>query len=69
MFHRRADASKVALVHLVQRLREKDFELLDSQASTAHLRRFGCVDIPAEEYLKKLDRALRKTRSFGSGGS
>src|SRR5437868_6966764 len=38
MFHRRPDASKVALVHLVQRLREKDFELLDSQASTAHLR-------------------------------
>jgi leucyl/phenylalanyl-tRNA--protein transferase len=65
MFHRRRDASKVALVHLVRRLRERDFELLDSQASTAHLRRFGCVDIPAEEYLKRLDRALRKTRSFG----
>ena len=64
MFHRRTDASKVALVHLVQRLRERNFELLDSQASTEHLRRFGCVDIPAAEYLKRLDRAVKKTRVF-----
>lgn len=64
MFHRQTDASKVALVHLVNRLREREFELLDSQASTRHLRRFGCIDIPASEYLKRLDRALKKTRSF-----
>ena len=64
MFHLCTDASKVALVHLVQRLRERDFELLDSQASTDHLRRFGCIDLPAAEYLKRLDRALKKTRSF-----
>src|SRR5439155_14072318 len=39
MFHRVRDASKVALVHLVERLRDRGYELLDSQASTAHLRR------------------------------
>ena len=64
MFHRVTDASKVALVHLVHRLRERGYELLDSQATTDHLRKFGCVDIPADEYLKRLDRALQKARSF-----
>ena len=64
MFHRRTDASKVALVHLVQRLRERDFELLDTQATTPHLRRFGCVDMPASEYLRRLEIAIRKPRAF-----
>lgn len=58
MFHRRTDASKVALVHLVDRLRERGFALLDTQATTAHLRKFGCVDIPASEYLKRLEAAI-----------
>ena len=64
MFHRRTDASKVALVTLVERLRARGYELLDTQATTPHLRRFGCVDIPASEYLKLLDRALEKECSF-----
>ena len=64
MFHRQRDASKVALVHLVSRLRERQFELLDSQASTAHLKRFGCIDIPAREYLVKLRKALGTQREF-----
>jgi leucyl/phenylalanyl-tRNA--protein transferase len=64
MFHYQRDASKVCLVHLVQRLRERDFELLDTQANTDHLRRFGCVDIPAAEYLKRLRCALAKHREF-----
>ena len=64
MFHHHPNASKIALVHLVQRLRERDFELLDSQASTEHLRRFGCVDIPADEYLQRLEHALKKSRVF-----
>ena len=64
MFHRVTDASKVALVHLVARLQERGFELLDSQATTEHLRKFGCIDIPADDYMKRLDRALSKTRSF-----
>lgn len=58
MFHRRADASKVALVALVARLRERGFALLDAQARTQHLAQFGCEEIPAEEYLRRLRVAL-----------
>jgi leucyl/phenylalanyl-tRNA--protein transferase len=64
MFHRERDASKVALVHLVDRLRERGFTLLDTQATTPHLRRFGCVDIPAKDYLRKLRDAITLERSF-----
>jgi leucyl/phenylalanyl-tRNA--protein transferase len=64
MFHRKTDASKVALVHLVSRLRERNFELLDSQATTNHLRRFGAIDIPAAEYLVRLRRALTRHCEF-----
>ena len=64
MFHRQRDASKVALVHLVQRLCERHFELLDTQASTPHLRQFGCADLPAGEYLRLLRKALRKRCEF-----
>lgn len=58
MFHRRSDASKVALVALVARLRERGFVLLDAQARTEHLRQFGCEEIPGDEYLKRLREAL-----------
>jgi leucyl/phenylalanyl-tRNA--protein transferase len=64
MFHRERDASKVALVHLVARLRERGFELLDSQATTSHLRRFGAIDIPARDYLVRLKQAIKKDCSF-----
>jgi len=58
MFYRRTDASKVALVALIQRLRERGFTLLDAQARTRHLSQFGCIDIPAAEYLQRLRAAL-----------
>lgn len=64
MFHKVKDASKVALVHLVARLREREYELLDTQASTPHLARFGCVEIPAEEYLVKLRHAIGRRCQF-----
>jgi leucyl/phenylalanyl-tRNA--protein transferase len=64
MFHRVRDASKVALVHLVERLKERGFELLDTQATTPHLRRFGCVDVPARKYLELLHAAIQKNRRF-----
>lgn len=64
MFFYQRDASKVALVHLVKRLRERGYELLDTQATTPHLRRFGCVDVRAEQYMKLLKRALSKECSF-----
>lgn len=64
MFHRRTDASKVALVHLVQRLRERGYELLDTQTTTSHLRRFGCIEIPADQYLLRLEAALQRQCRF-----
>ena len=64
MFHHKRDASKVALVHLVARLRERGYQLLDTQATTPHLRQFGCVDVPAGEYLKLLRRAMQKRCVF-----
>ena len=64
MFYTRRDASKVALVHLVSRLRERGYELLDSQAATDHLRRFGCIEVPARQYLRMLEKAIQKDCSF-----
>jgi leucyl/phenylalanyl-tRNA--protein transferase len=64
MFHHVRDASKVALVHLVQRLNERGYELLDTQATTEHLRRFGAIDIPAKDYLQRLRKALPKECTF-----
>ncbi|HWV36854.1 MAG TPA: leucyl/phenylalanyl-tRNA--protein transferase [Vulgatibacter sp.] len=64
MFTRITDASKVCLVHLVERLRAKGFVLLDSQLPTEHLSRFGQIVVPREEYLRRLAAALRLRRTF-----
>lgn len=64
MFSRERDASKVALVHLVDRLNRRGYELLDTQATTQHLRRFGTIDIPATEYMARLRKALAKRCEF-----
>ena len=64
MFHHVTDASKVALVALVERLRERGFTLLDTQWTTEHLEQFGATDIPRAEYLRKLGEALRIDRAF-----
>ncbi|MBR0648463.1 leucyl/phenylalanyl-tRNA--protein transferase [Roseomonas terrae] len=58
MFSRVTDASKVALVHLVARLRLCGFVLCDTQFLTAHLARFGTVEIPKAEYKARLAAAL-----------
>ncbi|MDE2182459.1 MAG: leucyl/phenylalanyl-tRNA--protein transferase [Alphaproteobacteria bacterium] len=58
MFSTETDASKVALVHLVARLKAGGFQLLDAQFLTSHLARFGAVEIPRARYLKLLGRAL-----------
>ena len=58
MFHRATDASKIALVALVERLRQRGFVLLDTQWQTPHLRQFGTVEIPRPEYLLILERAV-----------
>jgi leucyl/phenylalanyl-tRNA---protein transferase len=58
MFHRSRDASKVALVHLVARLKAGGFRLLDTQFVTDHLRTFGAVEVSRPAYHKLLDDAL-----------
>lgn len=58
MFSRARDASKVALVHLVARLRLGGFTLLDTQFTTEHLSQFGTVEIPRAEYKRRLTEAL-----------
>jgi leucyl/phenylalanyl-tRNA--protein transferase len=61
MFHRVTDASKVALVALVGRLRERGYELFDVQMRTDHTTRMGATEIPRAEYLKRLRAAVAKT--------
>jgi leucyl/phenylalanyl-tRNA--protein transferase len=64
MFHRETDASKVALYHLVQRLRSRSYSLLEVQFLTPHLASLGVVAIPSEEYLALLKKAIRQRRTF-----
>jgi leucyl/phenylalanyl-tRNA---protein transferase len=64
MFHRETDASKVALVALVERLRARGYGLLDTQWVTPHLEQFGAVEIPRADYLRRLERSLRLDCSF-----
>jgi leucyl/phenylalanyl-tRNA--protein transferase len=64
MFHRRTDASKVALVTAVGRLRERGFRLFDVQFVTELTARMGAVEIPRKEYLTRLKAALRVTVTF-----
>jgi leucyl/phenylalanyl-tRNA--protein transferase len=58
MFSRRTDASKICLVYLVERLREKGFSLLDTQFTTEHLKTFGAIDVSKEDYAKMLAKAM-----------
>lgn len=64
MFHRKTDASKVAMVHLVERLRDRGYQLLDVQFLTDHLRRFGAVEIARIEYETRLSKGLEVEATF-----
>lgn len=64
MFTRETNASKVALVHLVARLRMANYRLLDTQFVTDHLRQFGAVEIPCRVYLERLEDAIRYQTVF-----
>ena len=64
MFSRERDASKVALVHLVARLVVGRFFLLDTQFLTEHLSQFGAVDIPRQDYKRRLRKALEYEADF-----
>ncbi|MGB1176755.1 MAG: leucyl/phenylalanyl-tRNA--protein transferase [Candidatus Puniceispirillaceae bacterium] len=58
MFSRQTDASKVALVHLVARLRAGGFHLLDAQFTNDHLRQFGIHEVSRDQFQRRLQRAL-----------
>lgn len=64
MFSRETDASKVCLVHLVERLRARGFVLLDTQFTTDHLKRFGAIDVPRRKYERLLEEALVGEATF-----
>ena len=64
MFHTRTNASKMALVHLVERLRAGGYRLLDTQFVTEHLATFGGIEIPREDYELKLAEALQHEGDF-----
>jgi leucyl/phenylalanyl-tRNA--protein transferase len=64
MFTRSRDASKVALVHTLERLRDRGFRLFDIQMLTEHTARLGAIEIPRSEYLVRLRRALACQGTF-----
>ncbi|MDE1174659.1 MAG: leucyl/phenylalanyl-tRNA--protein transferase [Parvibaculaceae bacterium] len=64
MFSRETDASKVALVWLVARLKTGGYMLLDTQFVTEHLRQFGATEIPRERYRARLRIAVTRTADF-----
>lgn len=64
MFSRVRDASKVALAHLVARLKAGNFALLDSQFLTSHLAQFGAIEIPRDDYLELLANAVSREAAF-----
>ncbi len=64
MFSTQSDASKCALVYLVERMTVRGYALLDTQYSTPHLASLGGIEISREEYLRRLDRALQLSCSF-----
>jgi leucyl/phenylalanyl-tRNA--protein transferase len=66
MFHRATDASKVALVHLVARLKAGGFRLLDTQFVTDHLKTFGALEVTRRQYHKLLEAALVGEADFAA---
>lgn len=64
MFHRQTDASKIAMAHLVERLKAGGYELLDTQFVTPHLASLGGVEIPREIYEVRLSHALQQNGDY-----
>ena len=64
MFHHETDASKVALMALIERMRVRGLSLLDIQWVTPHLAQFGAVEIPREEYLRRLNNVIDAPAGF-----
>ncbi len=69
MFSRATDASKVALVHLVERMKARGFTLLDTQFMTEHLRSLGAIDVSRKAYERRLGAALRVEATWADAAS
>jgi leucyl/phenylalanyl-tRNA--protein transferase len=69
MFSRARDASKIALVYLIARLKYGGFTLLDTQFVTGHLARFGAIEVSRDEFQRFLEAALAGGLAQGSGSS
>ena len=69
MFSHKSNASKIALIHLVARLNEDGFGLLDTQFTTDHLISLGAIEISRSNYLDQLDKALLMKAKFNTNGS
>lgn len=69
MFSLVSNASKVAFHHLIQILRENQFELLDTQFINDNVKRYGAIEIPREEYMERLEKGIRQIRFFQNGFS
>jgi leucyl/phenylalanyl-tRNA--protein transferase len=67
MFHRATDASKAALAALVPHLVRRGYTLFDVQWTNEHTRSLGAIDIPRQQYLARLDEAVKLPASFGKG--
>lgn len=65
MFHRKTDASKVALATLIEKLKSWNFHFIDSQMTTEHMTRLGAKEVPRRIFLKRLNSALRHPTKRG----
>jgi len=66
MFHRKTGCSKIAMAHLLERLRAGGYRLCDTQFVTDHLRTFGGIEIPREDYELRLADALQHEADWGA---
>jgi leucyl/phenylalanyl-tRNA--protein transferase len=64
MFHRVSDASKAAMAYLFEHLRQRGFVLFDTQFVTQHTVRMGAIEIPRDDYLRRLEAAIQKPVTF-----
>ena len=68
-FHRARDASKVAVVSLVERLQARGFGLLEVQYLTDHLKQFGTIEVSHREYMSRLKKAVALDVTFGAAAT
>ena len=69
MFHTESNASKVAFYHLVKRCEEMNFDFIDSQVSTDHMKRMGATDISRADFLNMLKETIDRDSVIGNWGS